>query len=266
MLAIILPKGDEKLYGALLFQKNKDFKVYVSDSDLLAADYETKLSLVHGSLEDVQEPLVCFLESGAAPDDRFVGRILRTAGRHPEFDVYHLNLSGGRRFPRKANAEKVFKLTVLEEAPAPLSAFVFRTDKLREKAVLKADGSLDTIPTVLSCAKDTPVRNVWLEELQWTAPALSTDPVATEQRIRARLDLLRWSETYFGDENFPLSVGNQLEVFATEVAKLYPSYSPEDLKEIMDGFQVSQGPIRKMRASSALKAALKARQKALQQV
>jgi len=266
MLAILLPVGDEKLFGALLFQKNKDFKVYVNENDPLAADYETKLNLVHGTLEDVQEPLVAILENGAVPDENYVGRILRATERHPDFDVYHMNLAGGgRRFPRKAGAKKVFKLTILENAAAPLSSFVFRTQKLREKAVLKADGSLDTLPTVLSCAKDAPVRNIWRAELSWTAPALSADPAEVERRIRARLDLLRWTESYFGDDDYPLSVGDQLDLFAAETVKLYPSYSPEDLKEIMAGFQVSQGAIRKMRASSALKSALKARQKALQQ-
>ena len=54
--------------------------------------------------------------------------------------------------------------------------------------------------------------------------------------------------------------GNDL---ATELARLYPSFSPDALKENMNTFAVVNGPIRRMRASSALKSALKARQEAL---
>ena len=264
MIAFILPKGDDKLYGALLFQKNKNFKVYVPEDDAWAKDYEGKLQIVRGSLPEVQEPLVCFLESGASPDANFAGRILRAAERHPDFDVYHVNTPGSRRFPRKAKVAKLFRLMVLENASAPFSGFIFRTERLREKAVFKADGSLDPIPTVLAAASERPVRNVWRGSLEWTAAQQSTNPLDEEKRIREKLDLFRWSESFFGDDNYPLSVGDQMSLFAGEVAKLYPSYSPDDLKEIMNSFQVAQGPIRKVRASSALKSAIKARQKELQ--
>jgi hypothetical protein len=77
--------------------------------------------------------------------------------------------------------------------------------------------------------------------------------------VREKLDLLKWTEDFFGDDDYPLSVGDQLQFFATEVVKLYPSYSVDDLKGMMNGFQVAQGPVRKMRALSALKSALKQR-------
>ncbi len=85
-----------------------------------------------------------------------------------------------------------------------------------------------------------------------------------EKAVRERLDLLRWTEGFFGDDDYPLSVGDQLDLFAGEVIKLFPSYSEDDLKEMMLGFQVSQGPIRRMRAQNALSRALKERQKQLQ--
>ncbi len=263
MIALLIPQPDDRLLGTLVFQASKEFKVYVPADSTAAQDYEGKFPVVQGTLESIQEPLVCVLEPGAAPGKDFVKKILRTARRHPEFDVYHVNLEGGKTFPRKASAAKVFKLTVVEGVSAPLSGFIFRTDKLRARAVLRKDGSLDPIPTVLSVAKDAPVRNVWRATLPWTAPEEGKGPAQEEARIREKLDLFRWSETYFGDENYPLSVGDQLDLFAAEVAKLYPSYSPENLKEIMMSFQVAQGTIRKVRASSALKSALKARGKQL---
>ena len=57
-----------------------------------------------------------------------------------------------------------------------------------------------------------------------------------------------------------------MALFAKEVARLYPAQTAEELKELMNSFQVSQGPVRKMRAASALKNALKERQKDLQEL
>ena len=264
MLAIIIPKADDKLLGSLVFQTCKDFRVYLSAQDPFATDYESRLSIVHGGLEEVTEPLTCILEEGALPGKKFVARILRTARRHEEFNLYHVNVENAKGFPRKADAKKIFKLSVVGDTPAPLSSFIFRTRVLREKAVLRPDGSLDGLSTVLSCAWDLPARNVWRETLSWTVPPVSADPSAEEKRIREKLDLLRWSETLFGDDDYPLSVGDQLNLFARETAKLYPSYTADELKEIMGGFQVAQGAVRKMRAAGAIKNAIKERQKSLQ--
>ena len=265
MLAVILPKGEDKLFGALLFQKCKDFKVYVPEDDPLAPEYEARLSLQTGSLNQVQEALCCVLEPGAVPDKDFVRRVLRTAGRHPDFDVYHVNLPETEPFPRKVKVDKLFELTVLEGVQAPLSSFVFRTARLREKAVFRADGSLDPLPTILACAQGKAVRNVWRQTLEWTAPPVAQDPVSVEKRIRERLDFFHWTEAFFGEDDYPLGTGDRLDLIAGEIAKLYPSYTPEELKELMGSFQVSQGVLRKVRASQALNAAIKDRQKQLQQ-
>lgn len=263
MLGIVLPKGDDRLLGALVLQKCKDFTVYLPQGDPAQADYETRFPIRHGDWRNVEEPLVCVLEEGALPDPKFVGRILRTAGRHPDFDVYHVNVTGEKAFPRKADAKKVFALTIAGNVAAPLSSFIFRSEKLREKAVFQADGKLQPLPSVLNCACVRPVRNVWCLELAWSPAAPPTDPAAEEKAIRDRIELFRWTESFFGDDDYPLSVGNQLELFAAAVAGLYPSYTDEELKELMESFQVSQGAIRKIRASSALKSALKERERQL---
>lgn len=263
MIAVIVPKGDDTLLGTLLFQKCKDFKVYLPADDPLAADYESRLPLAVGGLSEVGEPLVAVLEPGALPDKDWIRRILRTARRHPDFDVYHVNLTVGPTWPRRARAGKVFRLAVELSGPAPLSSFVFRTSVLRSAAVFNADGTLNTIPTVLSCARDRPVRNVWRQQLEWNEPVQATDPAAVERRIRARLDVITWCEEYFGEDDHPLGVGDRLALFARELARLYPSYTADELKEQMAAFPAAQGPIRKIRASSALKSALKDRQNAL---
>ena len=265
MIAVIVPRGDEALFGALLFQKYKEFRVYVQGDDPVAPDFESRLNLVHGGLKEVTEPLVCILEPGALPDKDFLRRVERTTRRHPDFDVYHVNLAEGKPFPRKLSAVKFFHLAVVAQVPAPLSSFVFRTARLREKAVFASADILDPLPTVLACAKDRPIRNVWRQRLAWSAPAAAADPVSVEKRVRKRLELLRWTESFFGDENYPLGTGSRLALFAGEVALLYPSYSEEALKEEMAAFQASQGAVRKVRASMALRSAVKQREKSLRQ-
>lgn len=263
MIGVLVSKGDDKLFGALMLQKDKDFKVYVPAGDLIAEAYDGKLSLAQGGLADIQEPFVWILEPGALPDKDFVRRVQRTIGRHPGFDVYHVNLVGAQPLPRIAKKEKLFRKLVQEHIPAPLSAFVFSTAALREKAVFRADGSVNPLPTILSCAGEKGVRNVWRALLPWTAPVLAEDPASRDARIQERLDFLRWTESFYADD-YPLGVGDRLELIAGELAKLYPSYSEDALKEMMQTFRAADGAVRKLRASSALKSALKARQAQLQ--
>lgn len=257
-LAIVVPHPDDRNMGALLFQKNKDFKVYVPEHDPVAADYEGQLNMGHDSWKTVEEPLVCILEPGAVPGPRFVCRVLFCAWLFKKSRVFHVRT--GISYGCKASAKKFFRLAVAEGVPAPLSSFIFRTAALREMAVTNADGTLDVIPTVIGCA---PVRNVWWERLSWTAPIQPQGPEAVKASVKKNLDLFRWSESFFGDDDFPLSVGDQLELFATELARLYPDYTQEQLEETMLSFQVSQGTFRKMRASSALSDAIKARERQL---
>lgn len=250
MIAIVLPKADDKVLSALTLQKYKKFKVYLATGE--AEEYPT-LDVRHGSWSQVEEPVLCILEPGAVPDKYFTASVSLAAWLHPKFDVYHVNVEGEEAFPRKASAKKVFRLAVFDGVKAPLSSFVFRANTLRAKAVFRADGTLNTLPTVLSCAAARPVRNIWRGKLEWKAPEYSE----TENDFRERLDLLRWTEDFFGDNDYPLSVGDQLGLFAAAVARLKPFHTEDELKEIMGGFLVSQGTIRRMRALSALKDALK---------
>lgn len=264
MLAVLLEKFDEKLVASLSFQRCKDFKVYVPKEADWLADYEAGLLVAHGGLNDVQEPLVCFLEPGAVPDKHFVGRVLRAARWHKHFDVFHVNLSAGKAFPCRLKAARFFKWALVEARPVPLSSFIFRTEKLRERAVFRADGSLNPIPTILASAQERPIRSVWLEKLEWIAPAVPQDPVSVEQRLLDRLEVLRWTEYYYGEDNYPIGVGDRLDLFAREIARLYPLYTPEQMKEQMNLFRASEGTIRKVRAASALKNAIRKRQVELQ--
>ena len=263
MIAIVLPRWDGRLADALLFQKNRDFRVSVSEITPEVEDYQNRLSIVQGDLRQVEEPLTCVLEPGATPDKDFLRRIARTTSRHPDFDVYHVNLPEGKPFPRKVKIGKLFQYLVVESVPAPLSSFVFRTALLREKAVFTADGAIDPIPTVLVCSKERPLRNVWRQQLDWQAPLPASDPVSVEKSIRTRLDLFHWSESFFGDEDYPLSAGERMDLFAGTIVQLFPTYAEDALKEQMASFQVSQGPIRKLRAAHALSSALKERVKQL---
>lgn len=264
MLGVIVPHGDDRLFGALLCQKEKQFKVYVPSNNSIAEAYESQLVISHGGLADVQEPYVWILESGALPDQDFIRRACRTVGRHPEFDVYHANLTEGEELPRVTKKEKLFHKLVIEHVPVPLTSCVFVTSILKEKAILRADGSIDSLPTVLACASARGLRNIWHQKLIWQAPVPPTDPVSVEKQIRERLDFLHWTEQFYGAD-YPLGTGDLLDLIAVELAKLFPSYSEEALKEQMLSFQVASGAVRKLRASSALKSAIKARQQALRQ-
>lgn len=264
MIAFVLSAPNDALLGSLLFQKNRDFKVYVPEDEPLVADYEGRMPIVKGGLNQVEESLVCLLEPGAMPDRDFVRRVLRAENWHPDFNVYHVNLTEGKSWPRRLKADKLFMKIAREEVKAPLSSFIFRTETLRACAIFRADGTLDTLPTVLSCAKERPVRNVWRQRLQWTEPQPATDPLSVEKCLREKLEFYRWSESFWTDDNYPLGVGERLEILTRILAELYPTYSPDHLKELLYGFQAAQGPIRKVRASTALRGALRQRQKKLE--
>ena len=248
MIAFVLPQADNKVLSALSIQKYKKFRVYLASGE--AEDYP-QLDIRRGSWSQVEEPLVCILEPGAVPDPYFTAAIALTTTLFSKYDVYHVNVVGERAFPRKASAKKLFRLAIYEGVPAPLSSFVFRTETLRARAVFKADGTLKVLPTVFSCSLKHAVRNIWKGKLQWE-PSTPSDYVAT---VYEKLDLLRWTEEFFGDDNYPLSVGDQLDFFANEVAKL--PLSEEELWAQMDSFLVSQGTIRRIRARNALKNVLK---------
>jgi|GEM_PF-1292986 len=265
MFAVILSAGDTRLLGSLQFQKCKDFRVYVPAGDPVAAEYEDHLPLAEGGLEAVgQEEYALFLEPGAQLGPAFLKRAAGCIKDHPGFDVWNVAVEDAPKLPRKASAARLFQGVFRKGMPAPLSSFVFRVSALREKVVYGNGGKLLPLATVLSCAGEKGIRRVCRERLGWTPALPPSDPALAEQAVRDRLDFFHWSETFFKEE-YPLDTGETLDLFAAEIVKLYPSYPPEELKKLMAGFAVSEGTVRKMRASSALKSALKARQKELQQ-
>ena len=265
MLAIYLPQPDDALLAALSFQRDQEFRVYVPADSPLVTEYQNTLYIIEGNFQQVTEPLVCILEHGTLPEREFVHRIGQGAERYPACPVYHLSLEGGKDFPKLCTTDQFFRLTVAEGTPAPLSRFVFRTEVLRQHALFKADGSLNVIPTVLNCLQEEgQMGGIARFKLNWSAPAVSKDPLSQEKRIREKLELLHWSEEFFGDDNYPFSVGGQLQLFANEVARLYPAHPESELKELMNSFQVCHGgAFRNFRASRALKRAVRTRQNAL---
>ena len=192
-LAFVVPQPDDRIMGALLFQKNKKFTVYVPENDPVSADYEGQLNLRHGTWKTVEEPLVCILEPGALPSPHFVCRVLFCAWLFKKSQVYHVRT--GLSYGWNASAKKFFRLAVVEHVPAPLSSFIFRSAKLREMSVAKPDGTLEVIPTVIGCA---PIRNVWWERLAWTAPIQPQGPEAVKESVKKNLDLFRWCESFSG--------------------------------------------------------------------
>ena len=167
-----------------------------------------------------------------------------------------------RKWRLKTRPDRIFTRVFVDKDEAPLSSFVFRARTLREAFAVDSEAAGMGLAVILTAAKKTGVRTVRWERVGFAAPAPTTDPALVEKEVRARLAFFRWSERFFGDD-YPLEVGERLTLFATELARLYPSFSPDTLKEDMNTFAVVNGPIRRMRASSALKSALKARQEAL---
>ena len=257
MIAIILEKATERLVSALRLSTFKDFKIYIpAHSDAIPED-EDSLNYTIGGLDDVKEDFVMYLCPKAEPDRNMLARANRTMTEHPEFDVYHINLEGEPKFPLKVDAEKFFVLVAEKEYKAPLSSFIFRTSVLKEKIVYRVDETRDPLATVISCIGKGEMRTVRHTALVHTCPALT--PEQKEERIWRRIEFFRWTESYWGDEDYPLTVGKSFAIYAKEVAKLYPARDKDELKGIMEGFSTVKGPLRKLRASSALNKAIKER-------
>ena len=263
MLAIILDNPADRLVSALRLSSFKDFKIYIPAYNDSLTSEEDRLNVTIGTLRDVNEEWVIMLGNGAEPGKRVLGQLNRCINSNPEFDVFHLNIEGEPKFPLKADAEKLFLKVFVKGAAAPLSAFAFRTRTLKEKIVRFEDGSIDPLATVIACSGENKVRTVRWTKLIYNAPFENLTPEQADEKTWKRIEFLRWSERFFGDEDYPLSVGKSFKLFAKEVAALYPARSKEELKEIMDGFETVKGLLRKTMASQALKSAIKARSEAV---
>ena len=206
---------------------------------------------------------VCFLLPGVELTETSVKRMRRCIDDHDTYDVFHWNLAEpNKKWGLRTGLDRVFTNVFVNGLAAPLSSFVFRVQALRDAFAADPEVAGMGNAVILSAAKKTGVRTARRERIGYTPKAPSTDPSIIEKEVRARLAFFRWSERFFGEE-YPIGVGDRLDLFATELARLYPSFTPEELKEDLNTFATVNGPVRRLRAASALKSALKARQEAL---
>ena len=271
-----------RILSMLSFQTDKGFKAVIVDLAGSAAvrsvipDFEHLFPVSAVTVEQSGQPLwkscldaapeaewVCFLLPGVEFTESSVKRMRRCIDDHDTYDAFHWNLAEpNKKWGLSTNLDRVFTNLFVNGGAAPLSSFVFRAQPLRE--VFEADPEAAGMghAVILSAAKKAGIRTARRELIGYTPEAPSTDPSAIEKEVRARLAFFRWTERFFGEE-YPIGVGDRLDIFATELARLYPSFTPEELKEDLNTFAVVNGPIRRLRASSALKSALKARQETL---
>ena len=266
----------------LSFQKDNGFRAVIVDfagSEAVAAlvpDFEHSFPVSAVTVEQAGQPLwkccldaapdaewVCFLTPGVDFTELSVKRMRRCIDGHDSYDAFHWNLAEpNKKWGLRTRPDRLFERVFVDGEVAPISSFVFRAKSLRDAFEADSEAAGMGHAVILAAAKKTGVRSARRERIGYTAPAPSTDPAVVEKEIRSRLAFFRWSEKYFGDE-YPLGVSDRLALFAGELAKLYPSYTPEELKEDLGTFAVVNGPVRRLRAASALKAALKARQESL---
>ena len=285
-IVFLIPARDvdslHRTLSMLSFQKDHSFRAVLVDlagSEAVrsvATDFEHQFPVSVETVDPAGQPLwkccldaapqaewVCFLTPGIDLNATSFQRMKRCIDKHPDYDVFRWNLADpNRKWRLKTRPDRIFTRVFVDKDEAPLSSFVFRAKTLREALADDSEAAGMGLALILTGAKKTGVRTVRWERVGFTAPAPTTDPALVEKEVRARLAFFRWSERFFGDD-YPLEVGERLTLFATELARLYPSFSPDALKEDMNTFAVVNGPIRRMRASSALKSALKARQEAL---
>ena len=285
-IVFLIPARDvdslHRTLSMLSFQKDHSFRAVIVDlagSEAVRAlvpDFEHQIPVSVETVDPAGQPLwkccldaapqaewVCFLTPGIDLNATSFQRMKRCIDKHPAYDVFRWNLTAPhRKWRLKTRPDRVFTRVFVDKDEAPLSSFVFRAKTLREALATDSEAAGMGLALILTAAKKTGVRTVRWERVGFTAPAPTTDPALVEKEVRARLSFFRWSERFFGDD-YPLEVGERLSLFATELARLYPSFSPDTLKEDMNTFAVVNGPIRRMRASSALKSALKARQETL---
>jgi hypothetical protein len=266
----------------LSFQKGGRLRAVVVDlagSEAVRSvipDFENHFPVSAISVEQAGQPLwkccldavpeaewVCFLTPGVDLNETSVKRMCRCIDGHDGYDVFHWNLAEpNKKWRLRTRPDRIFTTVFVDGGAAPLSSFVFRARALRDAFEADSEAAGMGHALILAAAKNTGVRSVRWERVGYTAPTPSTDPSLLEKEVRSRLAFFRWSERFFG-EDYPLGVGDRLALFAGELARLYPSFTAEELKEDLNTFAVVNGPIRRMKASSALKSALKARQESL---
>ena len=271
-----------RLLSMLSFQKDNGFRAVIVDMAgseavrALVPDFEPRFPLSIVTVEQIGQPLwkgcldaapdaewVCFLTPGVDFTELSVKRMRRCIDGHDSYDAFHWNLAEpNKKWRLRTRPDRIFTNVFVDGGVAPLSSFVFRAQALRDAFEADPEAAGMGHAVLLAAAKKTGVRSARRERIAYTAPEPSTDPAVVEKEVRSRLAFYRWSEKYFGDD-YPLGVSDRLALFAGELARLYPSFTPDELKEDLGTFAVVSGPIRRLKAASALKAALKARQETL---
>ena len=266
----------------LTFQKDRGFRAVVVDlagSEAVrgvVTDFENNFPVSVETVDLAGQPLwkccldaapaaewVCFLTPGVDFTEMSVKRMRRCIYGHDSYDVFHWNLAEpNKKWSLRTRPDRIFTNVFVDGGVAPISSFVFRAQALRDAFADDSEAAGMGHAVILAAAKKTGVRTVRRERIGYTAPTPSTDPSLVEKEVRSRLAFFRWSEKYFEDE-YPLGVSDRLALFATELARLYPSFTADELKEDLNTFATVNGPIRRMKAASALKTALKARQESL---
>ena len=266
----------------LSFQKDTGFRAVIVDlagSEAVRSvipDFEHLFPVSVVMVEQAGQPLwkccldaapeaewVCFLLPGVEFTETSVKRMHRCIDGHDSYDAFHWNLAEpNKKWGLRTRPDRIFTNVFVDGGAAPLSSFVFRVQALRNAFEADSEAAGMGHALILTAARNTGVRSVRRERIGFVPKAPSSDPAMVEKEVRSRLAFFRWSERFFGDD-YPLGVGDRLDLFATELARLYPSFTQEELKEDLNTFAVVSGPVRRLRAASALKSALKARQEAL---
>ena len=266
----------------LSFQKDTAFRAVIVDlagSEAVRSvlpDFEHLFPVSVVTVEQAGQPLwkscldaapeaewVCFLLPGVEFTEMSVKRMHRCIDGHDSYDAFHWNLAEpNKKWGLRTRPDRIFTNVFVDGGAAPLSSFVFRAKTLRDAFAADSEAAGMAHAVILTAAAKTGVRTARRERIGYTPKAPSTDPAVIEKEVRSRLAFFRWSERFFGEE-YPIGVGDRLDLFATELARLYPSFTQEELKEDLGTFAVVNGPVRRLRAASALKSALKARQDSL---
>ena len=271
-----------RILSMLSIQKDTGFRAVIVDlagSEAVRSvvpDFEPSFPVSVVTVEQAGQPLwKCCLD--AVPDAEWVGfllpgveftetsvkRMRRCIDDHDTYDVFHWNLAEpNRKWGLRTRGDRIFTNIFVDGGAAPLSSFVFRAQALRDAFAADPEAAGMANAVILAAAKNTGVRSARRERIGYTPRPASTDPSIIEKEVRSRLAFFRWSERFYGEE-YPIGVGDRLDLFATELARLYPSFTPEELKEDLNTFATVNGPVRRLRAASALKSALKARQETL---
>lgn len=284
-----------KTLHSLALQTDRSFTVYLADDAVpedisnLPAEFEDAFDIRYTRFEerlgDVSrskhlsralslargETFVCFLEEDAELTPDCVKRLRRTVARHPEYDVYHWNVenldAAGApsakvlRYGASLRTDKLFRKLFMKGYPAPLSSFVFRREALLSKGVFDGESYRTDLQNIFTCAGEKGVRTVRWARIRRRAGG-APDPAVAERETLSRLGFFHWSESFFG-EDYPLSVGDRLDLFAETAAALYPTYTADEVKARFMAFDVCRGTLRKLKASSALRYAMKERTREL---